>query len=71
MILIIIKKLLAKLKIVSEIEKVEEKYKGNGRVFIRASGTEPLVRVMIEKKKKKEITQDAEKLAKLIEKILN
>ncbi|WP_202709972.1 phosphoglucosamine mutase [Sporosalibacterium faouarense] len=50
-----------------EIEKLEEKFKGEGRVLIRPSGTEPLVRVMIEGKDKDEITILAEELAKLIE----
>ena len=58
-------------EIVSEIKKLEKKFEGNGRVLIRASGTEPLVRVMIEGENQDEITKDAEKLAKLIEKILN
>lgn len=50
-----------------EIEKLEEEFSGNGRVLIRPSGTEPLVRVMIEGTDKEYITKRAESLAKLIE----
>ncbi len=50
-----------------EINKVEEKFHGQGRVLIRPSGTEPLVRVMIEGKNQEELKQIAEDLAKLIE----
>ncbi len=53
--------------IVSEIKKLEEKFHGEGRVLIRPSGTEPLVRVMIEGKDITEITEMAGNLAKLIE----
>ena len=35
-------------EIKEEIKKLEEEFSGNGRVLIRTSGTEPLVRVMIE-----------------------
>lgn len=51
----------------NEIEKIEESLKDTGRVLIRPSGTEPLVRVMIEGKNEKEISKMAEELAKLIE----
>ena len=51
----------------SAIKKIEEKYAGNGRVLIRTSGTEPLVRVMIEGENQDEIKKDATVLAKLIE----
>ena len=54
-----------------EVEKIEEDFKNSGRVNIRPSGTEPLVRVMIEGKDQKEITKIAEDLAKLIEKELS
>lgn len=57
--------------IMAEIRKLEEKFDGNGRVLIRPSGTEPLVRVMIEGKNQDEINTDAEKLAKLIEERLS
>lgn len=54
-------------EIKAEIEKLEEEFSGNGRVLIRTSGTEPLVRVMIEGENQKYIKQKAEHLAKLIE----
>lgn len=46
---------------------LEEKLKGKGRVLIRPSGTEPLVRVMLEGANEAEIKEDAAALAKLIE----
>ena len=58
-------------EIMTEIAKIEEEFSGNGRVLIRPSGTEPLVRVMIEGKDIKVITERAEKLAKLIEEKLS
>jgi len=53
--------------IVEEIAKLEKDFAGNGRVLIRTSGTEPLVRVMIEGKSKAQITKQAVAMAKLIE----
>ena len=50
-----------------EIEKLEKEFSGNGRVLIRPSGTEPLVRVMIEGEDQGYIKAKAEALAKLIE----
>ena len=50
------------------IEKLEKEFSGNGRVLIRPSGTEPLVRVMIEGQDKKIIEEKARKIANLIEK---
>ena len=58
-------------EIVAEIKKLNDEFKDNGRVLIRASGTEPLVRVMIEGEDQDFITKKAEKMAKLIEKKLN
>ena len=49
---------------------LEEKFAGEGRVLIRPSGTEPLVRVMIEGKDSTVIRQDAERLANLIQDIM-
>jgi len=48
------------------IEKLENEFEGEGRVLIRPSGTEPLIRVMIEGKDKKVITERANSLAELI-----
>ena len=50
-----------------EIQKLEKEFEGNGRVLIRPSGTEPLIRVMIEGENQEFITQKAQQLADLIE----
>ena len=49
------------------IKEIETKLNGNGRVLIRASGTEQKVRVMIEGENQESIEEDAKRLAKLIE----
>ena len=54
-------------EIQKEIQELEEEFSGNGRVLIRPSGTEPLIRVMIEGENQQYIKQKAETLAKLIE----
>ena len=54
-------------EIKNAIEKLEKEFAGNGRVLIRPSGTEPLVRVMIEGEDQKYIQKKAEEIAKLIE----
>lgn len=53
--------------IVSEIKRVEDKLDGAGRVLIRPSGTEPLVRVMLEGKNQDELNIFAKNIASLIE----
>lgn len=50
------------------IQKVEAEMEGRGRVLIRPSGTEPLVRVMLEGEDVDHITELAQELAKLLTK---
>ena len=57
-------------RIAKAIEELEAKFDGEGRVLIRPSGTEPLVRVMIEGKDQKIIEKEAKKLADLIMKVM-
>ena len=57
-------------EIKTECDKLEAEFAGEGRVLIRPSGTEPLVRVMIEGKDQSVLQEKAEALAKLIEKML-
>ena len=49
------------------IVELENKLMDRGRVLIRPSGTEPLVRVMLEGENKAELLEDAQRLAGLIE----
>lgn len=58
-------------EIQNEIKDIEAELKENGRVVIRASGTEPLIRVMLEGQEQKDIEQKASKLANLIKIKLN
>ncbi len=53
-------------EIAGAIAELEKKFAGEGRVLIRPSGTEPLVRVMIEGKNQTQIEEEAKKLAELI-----
>lgn len=55
-------------EIMAAIDGCEKKMEGNGRVLIRPSGTEPLVRVMLEGEDIDEITAMAKDIADLIEK---
>lgn len=51
--------------------KVEKGLKGEGRILVRFSGTENLVRVLVEGPDKKKITEHAQELATFLEKNLN
>jgi phosphoglucosamine mutase len=53
----------------AEIAALHKKYEGQGRgrVFKRPSGTEPLMRVMIEGEDMAELTKDAKKLVRMME----
>lgn len=57
-------------EIQDRINKLNDKFKDNGRVLIRASGTEPLVRVMIEGEDQDILQKEATNLAEFIEKEL-
>ncbi|MBQ9122634.1 MAG: phosphoglucosamine mutase [Lachnospiraceae bacterium] len=57
-------------EIASAIQAITDKFAGEGRVLIRPSGTEPMVRVMIEGKDQQQIQKEAEGLANLIQEIM-
>ena len=57
-------------EIAEAIKELTDKFAGKGRVLIRPSGTEPLVRVMIEGNDKELISAEAKKLANLIEEVM-
>ncbi|MDR1705143.1 MAG: phosphoglucosamine mutase [Clostridiales bacterium] len=57
-------------EIKTAIAALEDRFKDRGSVLIRPSGTEPLIRVMIEGRDLGEITREAEALAALIEDVL-
>ena len=61
---------IAQPSLTSAIKELENKFAGEGRVLIRPSGTEPLVRVMIEGKDQAVIDEEARKLADLIMKVM-
>ncbi|BFU97146.1 MAG: phosphoglucosamine mutase [Nitrospira sp.] len=50
----------------SAIDESERKLNGNGRVIVRYSGTEPLLRIMIEGEQDRVIRQEADRLAQVV-----
>ncbi len=56
-------------EIIEAIKMCERKLGSDGRILVRESGTEPLVRVMIEGKDIDEITEMANSIAKLVERM--
>lgn len=57
-------------EIAAAIQEITDKFAGEGRVLIRPSGTEPMVRVMIEGKDQAQIQKEAQELANLIQEIM-
>ena len=57
-------------EIQTAIKKLEDEFAGEGRVLIRTSGTEPLVRIMIEGRDKEKMVKAAKELSELMEKKL-
>ncbi|MBO8171484.1 MAG: phosphoglucosamine mutase [Bacillaceae bacterium] len=56
--------------ITEAVNQVEEKMNGNGRVLVRPSGTEPIVRVMVEGPDRDELEMYANQLADVVKKEL-
>ena len=54
-------------EIAKEISRIEELLNGKGRVLLRPSGTEPLIRIMLEGPDVSVIQDEADILAKLIQ----
>jgi phosphoglucosamine mutase len=52
--------------VVAAIKAVEARLGTAGRVVLRASGTEPLIRVMVEGRREEEVRQLAEELAEVV-----
>jgi len=57
--------------VIQQMKKVEKKLGEKGRLLVRFSGTEPLVRIMLEGENEKEIQALAEETARVIEREFN
>lgn len=54
-------------KVLAAIEEVEQNLGNKGRVLLRKSGTEPVVRVMVEAEQEKIVLDSARKIAEIVE----
>src|SRR5690625_3988688 len=57
-------------KVLDAIDVVQKELDGEGRVLVRPSGTEPLVRVMVEAESEEECEQYADRIVKVIDDLL-
>lgn len=55
--------------VIAAVQRVEEKLAGKGRVLLRKSGTEPVVRVMVEALQEKQVIDFATEIAKVVESV--
>ena len=62
-------KVMSNTKLKNAIAEAEKKLAGNGRVLVRASGTEPLIRVMVEAESENLCRETAEKLADCVREV--
>ena len=53
------------------VAEVEAQLAGKGRVLLRKSGTEPVVRVMVEAQQQKQVIDFAQKIAEVVETVSN
>jgi len=58
-------------RVTDAVKEAESQLAGNGRVLLRPSGTEPLVRVMVEGQDKKVVENIAHNLASVVEQSIN
>jgi phosphoglucosamine mutase len=56
-------------EIVEAVEAVENELGDNGRVVLRASGTEPLIRVMVEGRDDLQVNRSAERIADVVKRV--
>ncbi len=61
-------KAMADKEVVAAVKKVEKKLKGGGRILVRQSGTEPLIRVMVEAESKELCSNYAEEVVSVLRK---
>ena len=61
------KKIIADADVADKVREIEEKLEGRGRIILRTSGTEELVRVMIEGEDQDQIKKMGAELARVIE----
>jgi phosphoglucosamine mutase len=56
-------------QIVTAVAETEQRLADKGRVLLRASGTEPLIRVMIEGSDEKQVITEVKALAAIVERV--